>query len=59
MYNDLLSNEEAKERIAQRVREVDAYSLQKRLGMGDQGNVKWIRVFIVLVLMVVAAEFLL
>lgn len=59
MYNDLLSNEEAKERIAQRVREVDAYSLQKRLGMGDHGNAKWIRVFIVFVLLMVAAEFFL
>lgn len=59
MYNDQLSNEEAKERIAQRVREVESYSLQKRLGIGNHGTAKWILVFMVLALMVMAAEFLL
>ena len=59
MYNDRLSNEEAKERITQRVREVEAYSLQKRLGVGGHGTTRWILVFIVLVSMVMAAEFLL
>ncbi len=59
MYNDRLSNEEAKERIAQRVREVEAYSLQKRLGMGDPETAKWTLVFMVIVLMVMAAGFLL
>ena len=59
MYNDLLSNEEAKERIAQRVREVESYSLQNRLGLGNRGTTKWTLVFMVIVLMVVAAGFLL
>jgi len=59
MYNDQLSNEEAKERIAQRVREVESYGLQKKLGVDGHGTARWILVFIVLVSMVVAAEFLL
>ena len=49
MYNDRLSNEEARERITQRAREVETYGLQKRLGLGDYGVKRWILAFIVLV----------
>jgi hypothetical protein len=40
MFNDRLSTEAARERINQRLQEVETYSLQKRLGYGDRGGLK-------------------
>ena len=58
MYNDRLSNEEARERITQRTQEAESYSLQKRLGIGRYRISRWILIFIVLASMVMAAELL-
>ena len=38
MFNDRLSDEAAKEHIQQRVKEVEGYSQQKRLGFKDRIN---------------------
>lgn len=35
MFNDRLTDEAAKEHIQQRIKEVEGYSRQKRLGFGD------------------------
>ena len=56
MFNDRLSSEAAKERINERMQE--AYSLQKRLGYGDYGMMKWIIVLIVVVAVVAVAALL-
>jgi len=48
MYNDRLSTEEAKERITQRVKEVETYTQQKGFGMSDHGVARWILAFIIL-----------
>jgi len=48
MFNDRLSNEEAQERIRERMKEVETYSLQKRLGYGDSKAARWIFALIVL-----------
>ena len=53
MFNDYLSNEEAKERIRQRMKEAEIYGLQKRLGYGDSGIARWI--FALLIVMAVVA----
>jgi hypothetical protein len=52
MFNDHLSNEMAKERLNERVKEVETYSLQKRLGYGDNEAARWVFVFIILVALV-------
>ena len=57
MFNDHLANEEAKERIKQRMQEAETYSLQKRLGYGDSAVTRWIFVLI-LVMAVVAVGLL-
>ena len=51
MFNDRLSNEAAKERINDRMREAESYSLHKRLGYGE-GNGKWILVLIIVAVVV-------
>ncbi|HEX9388091.1 MAG TPA: hypothetical protein VF918_17330 [Anaerolineales bacterium] len=51
-------NEEAKERIEQRMKEAEIYSLQKRLGYGDSKIARWILVLII-VMAVVAVGLLL
>ena len=48
MFNNHLFNEEANERIKQRMNEAESYSLQKRLGYGDSGVVRWVFALIVL-----------
>ena len=48
MFNDRLSNEEAQERIRERIKEVETYSLQKRLGYGDSKAARWIFALIIL-----------
>jgi hypothetical protein len=58
MFNDRLSSEVAKERIHERMQEVETYSVQKRLGYGDYGMAKWVFV-LVLVVAVVAVVLLL
>jgi hypothetical protein len=55
MFNDHLSSEAARERIKQRMQEVEAYSRQKRLGYGDQGSAKLLFVVIILMTAVAAA----
>jgi hypothetical protein len=57
MFNDHLSLEAARERIQRRIEEVETYSLQKRLGYGDNGNAKWL--FVLILLMAVVAGLLL
>lgn len=52
MFNDHLSNEEAKERIKQRLKEAEVYSLQKRLGYGDSGIARWVFVLIIVIALV-------
>jgi hypothetical protein len=52
MFNDHLSNEEAKERIKQRIKEAESYSLQKRLGYGDSGVTRWIFILMVVIVVV-------
>jgi hypothetical protein len=49
MFNDRLSTEAARERIKQRMQEVETYGLQKRLGYSDRGNAKLIFVIVMLV----------
>ena len=53
MFNNHLSNEEANERIKQRMQEAETYSLQKRLGYGDSGTARWI--FVLIIVMAVLA----
>ena len=55
MFNDRLTTEAARERIKQRMQEVETYSLQKRLGYGDNGRSKLLFVFIILITAVAAA----
>lgn len=53
MYNDRLSAEAAKERIAQRMQEVEGYAMQKRLGYGESRSTK--RAFLLVLLIAVVA----
>jgi hypothetical protein len=55
MFNDRLTTEAARERVKQRMQEVETYSLQKRLGYGDTGNGKLLLVVIILSTAVAAA----
>lgn len=54
MFNDRLSDEMAKEYIDQRMKEVEAYSQQKRLGFSEQGTARWIFGIIILIVAVTA-----
>ena len=58
MFNDHLSNEAAHERIAQRMKEVETYSFQKRLGYGEYGVTRWIFALIILMVAAVAVGLL-
>lgn len=53
MYNDRLSMEEARERIAQRRQEVETYERHQQLGFRDHRAARWIMVFAVLVIAIV------
>lgn len=55
MFNDHLSTEAARERIKQRMQEVETYSLQKRLGYGDNGSAKLLFVVVILLTALAAA----
>jgi len=55
MFNDHLSTEAARERIKQRMQEVETYSLQKRLGYGDQGSARLLVVIVILLTAVAVA----
>ena len=46
MFNDRLSNEAAKERINDRMREAESYSLHNQLGYRE-GNAKWVLILII------------
>ena len=48
MYNDHISQEEAKELIKERMKEAETYGLQKRLGFGDSSAMRWGFVLILL-----------
>jgi hypothetical protein len=52
MFNDRLTDESANERIAQRVKEVEMYSLQKRLGFSEYGAAKWIFLLVIIAIAV-------
>lgn len=53
MFNDHLTNEEAKERIKERMREAETYSMQKRLGYGDFAAARWMFALVVILAAVV------
>ena len=55
MFNDHLSSEAARERIRQRMQEIEIYSRQKRLGYSDQGSAKLLFAVISLITAVAAA----
>jgi hypothetical protein len=42
MFNDRLSDELARERVDQRVKEVETYSQQKRLGFSENRTARWV-----------------
>jgi hypothetical protein len=52
MFNDRLSSEAAKERITQRMMEVEGYASQKRLGYGETDKTKWFFALVVLVILI-------
>ena len=49
MFNNNFTNEEAKIRIEERVKEAETYSLHKRLGFGDSGVTRLIFVLVILI----------
>lgn len=49
MFNDRLSDEVARERIDQRMKEVETYSQQKRLGFSENRTARWIFGIIILI----------
>ena len=55
MFNDHLSTEAARERIKERMQEVESYSRQKRLGYGDNEKAKLLFVFVILITALAAA----
>jgi len=54
MYNDHISQEEAKEILKQRSQEAETYSRQKQLGYGDSRSARWVLLLIVLIAVGVA-----
>jgi hypothetical protein len=53
MFNDRPSDEMARERINERLKEVETYSLHKRLGFGDSTAARWSLLVIVILAVVV------
>ena len=53
MYNDHLSQEEANERIKQRMKEAETYSQQKQLGFSDSRDARWVLLLIIVIVAVV------
>ncbi len=58
MYNDHLSDQEAKQYVNQRVQEAESYSALKRLGYGDNGVARWFFVLFLILIIVVALSWL-
>jgi hypothetical protein len=52
MFNDRLSTEAAKERITQRMLEVEGYASQKRLGYSETGTSRWIFALMLLLILI-------
>ena len=52
MFNSNLPDEEAKEYIKQRSREVENYVLQKQLGYGENRAARWIFVLVLVIALV-------
>lgn len=50
MFNNFLANEEAQREIKRRAEEAETYSLQKRLGYGDDKITRWILLTILLLI---------
>lgn len=53
MFNDRLSDEAARERIDQRMKEVETYSQQERLGVSERATAGWVFGVILLIAIVV------
>lgn len=53
MFYDRPSDEMVRERINERRKEVETYSLQTRLGYGDSGAARWFLIFILILVVVV------
>jgi hypothetical protein len=49
MFNDRLSDELARERVDQRMKEVETYSQQERLGFSENRTARWIFGMILLI----------
>lgn len=54
MYNDHVSQEEARVLIKQRLQEAESYGLQKQLGFSDSRAKRWVFLLIVILAAVVA-----
>jgi hypothetical protein len=54
MFNDRLSDELARERVDQRMKEVEMYSRQKRLGFSENRTARWVFGIIILIAAVAA-----
>jgi hypothetical protein len=52
MYNDHISQEEAKELIKQHLQEAENYSHQKQLGYGDSRASRWVFLLVVIIAVV-------
>ncbi len=48
MFNDYLSNEEAKERIKQNIKDAETDRLLRRLGYKDHKLTRWLVVLVIL-----------
>ncbi|MGE5462649.1 MAG: hypothetical protein ACM3PS_04805 [Syntrophothermus sp.] len=57
MYNDRLSSEEAQERIQERLKEAESYSLNKQPEYDHYTPARWI--FVLVILMIAVAYWLL
>lgn len=53
MYNDHVSQEEARVLIKQRLQEAESYGLQKQLGFSDSRAARWVFLLIVILAVVV------
>ncbi len=53
MYNDHMSNEEARELIRQRIQEAESYGRQKQLGFRESQAARW--VFLLIAILAVVA----
>ena len=49
MFNDRLTDEEARARVRERMREAETYSVQKRLGYGDYAAARWMFALLIII----------